>query len=73
MGDGTLRDSFRVSVPDGGHVGTSYEIPPAVAGGSPVALVAWQQWQLSGLATAYDVYGRFIGYRTYVPLVLRDV
>jgi hypothetical protein len=72
-GDGTLQDSFRVSVPEGGHAGTSYEIPPAVAGGSPVGLVVWQQWQLGALATAYDVYGRFLGYRTYVPLVLRKV
>jgi hypothetical protein len=32
-------------------------------------MVAWQQIEAAG---DWDVYGRFLGYRPYVPLVLHD-
>jgi hypothetical protein len=68
-GDGTVQDGFTVSIPDGVIFGESNETVPAVAGGSPVALVAWRQTK--PLATS-DIYGRFIGYRPYVPLVVQE-
>ena len=69
MGDGTMQDSFTVSLPDWFVLVGDNESAPAVAGGSPMALAAWQQIEFLG---DWDVYGRFIGYRPYVPLVLRN-
>jgi hypothetical protein len=65
--DGILQPPFDISQ-DGALGQGMDESMPAVAGGAPTALVVWQQ---SPNITDYDIYGRFLGYAIYVPLVLR--
>jgi len=68
MGEGVMLPGFEVSIGSrslpAGHYGTM----PAVAGGSPSALVVWHE----GVSSAdLDVFGRLLGYRLYLPLTLR--
>jgi len=61
--EGSTEPAFPVSLP----AGTTHENYAAVAGGSPVTLAVWEQW-----GTDYDVYGRFLGYAVYLPVVMRN-
>jgi hypothetical protein len=45
------------------------EAMPAVAGGSPTALVVWHE---AAPGQDLNVFGRFLGYRVYLPLSLRQ-
>ena len=66
---GGLEPALNISVPDGIVIIGSNERAPAVAGGAPIALVVWHEAFLTG---DRNVYGRFLGYRAHLPLVLRS-
>jgi hypothetical protein len=49
-------------------VSLDYENVPAVANSSPTTLVVWEH---DG-ASSYEIFGHLLGYRVYLPLVLRS-
>jgi hypothetical protein len=68
--DGVMQDAFSISVYGDFVIVGFHETEPAVAGGSPVALAAWQGdgW---GSGTR-DIAGRLLGYETSLPAVLKQ-
>jgi hypothetical protein len=60
-GTGDMEPTFRV------YVGSDDQMEAAVAGGSPTPLAVWQ----SSNGSDWDIYGRFLLYCVYLPLVLR--
>jgi len=68
-GTGTLSPAFEVSVGDRPLPPGHDEAIPAVVGGSPLALAVWHE--RAGTAD-WDVFGRFLGYRTFLPISLRN-
>ena len=64
----TLASSFNISLYTWTPVGCAEQVP-AIAGGAPVPLVAWQDdcW---GSGT-WDVAGRLLGFRAQLPVVRR--
>jgi hypothetical protein len=66
---GTMESAFNISKVVPVVLGLD-ETEPAVAGGAPVALAAWQDdgWGTS----SWDIAGRILGYRTRMPVILRN-
>ncbi len=65
---GIMGPALNVSLPDGFVIVGHDERNPTVAGGSPVALAAWD----GNFAGLYDIAGRMLGYQLSLPLVLRN-
>jgi hypothetical protein len=67
--DATLQPAFRISVHS-----PAFLVPeqaPAIAGGSPVALVAFaMDTEFWGSGT-WDIAGRILAYRTHLPVTRR--
>lgn len=66
--DGTLGNPFNVSM-YGRAIGYD-EVEPAVAGGAPIGLAVWEDSFSGGNK---DVYGRLLGYRVVLPIILRGL
>lgn len=64
---GATQPNFPISLPAGATTNATHEQFPTIAGGSPSALAVWEQY-----GADYDVYGRFLGYVVYLPLVIRN-
>jgi hypothetical protein len=65
---GALQPTFEVSLGSRLLPPGHDEAMPAVAGGSPAALVVWHE---AAPGQDLNVFGRFLGYRVYLPLTLR--
>ena len=68
-GFGAMYDPFVVSRGFLAVVGLD-ERGPSVAGGAPVALAVWEDNGWGNLT--YDIAGRLLGGRVYLPLILRN-
>jgi len=66
---GAMESAFNISAVGIVFLGLD-EKEPAVAGGAPVALVAWQDdgWGTS----SWDIAGRMLGYQTRMPVILQN-
>jgi hypothetical protein len=69
--DGSMEEPFNLSV-YGLPVVPCHEETPVVAAGAPVGLAVWQDSCLGG-GGPYKIAGRLLGYRAYLPLVVRNV
>jgi len=67
--DGTAEPAFNLSL-FGLAAVPCHEQAPAVAGGSPVNFVVWQDNCLGG-SGSWSIAGRLLGYRVYLPVTLR--
>lgn len=67
--DGALEEAFNISLYGLAAV-PCHEQAPVVAGGSPVALAVWQD-NCQGTPGSWNIVGRLLGHRVYLPLVVR--
>jgi hypothetical protein len=67
--DGAMEEVFNISLYGLAAV-PCHEQSSVVAGGSPVAMVVWQD-NCQGSAGSWNIFGRLLGYRVYLPLVVR--
>jgi hypothetical protein len=65
---GGLQTAVSISVPDGYVLVGNDEQNPAVAGGSPVAMVVWE----GIFSSIYDIGARMLGYQIGLPQVVGD-
>lgn len=72
-GTGDLQPTFEVSLGTRLFPPGHDEAMPAVAGGSPTALVVWHESEPPPAPNQdLQVFGRFLGYRVYLPLTVRQ-
>jgi hypothetical protein len=70
--EGLLQPTFEVSLGTRLFPPGHDETMPAVAGGSPSALAVWHESEPPPAPNQdLNVFGRFLGYRVYLPLTLR--
>jgi hypothetical protein len=66
--DASLEAAFEISARAGAPAGSQQQFP-AIAGGSPTALVVWQD---SGWGSGtWDIAGRLLGFRAQLPVIRR--